>query len=397
VQSMCTSFYGMNQCLLAARAYMPAYIVASAQESAAALGLSGFKRRRGDPSASSDSASSTEEPTPPTFSPPKEASTNGPCEVGNDKPEFLECALPSEPPPPTHALPPKNPLSVSLTEIVREDVEDALGASRRSSSSVQRLSGTPRPSTVVTFVAPVEGVVEHNHRDAPKPTRSLFWQKVSAAGLSKRNVAVVFGNVAGFHAMCERHGPERSVKAVQLLTTFFQRRVEQHHGVLENLHGDRFMMTFNASSPTVTGVVQATAAALVSLLRELSMTITEFVAKGGVPIAAVRIGAASGTAVCGHIGSRSMQRHSTIGPVVHHAWRLMLHCKVLGMDTLVDERIASAIDPDTGVVTAAAGVLSFGREEMPMQLDRSSDDVRIFSAHLAYEGVRVEVIEPKPQ
>jgi class 3 adenylate cyclase len=160
------------------------------------------------------------------------------------------------------------------------------------------------------------------------------------------------------------------------------------------------MMTFNASSPTVTGVVQATAAALVSLLRELSMTITEFVAKGGVPIAAVRIGAATGTAVCGHIGSRSMQRHSTIGPVVHHAWRSMLHCKVLGMDTLVDERIASAIQPETGVVTAAAGVLSFGREEMTgtVQLDRGSDvgaaHVPIFSAHLVDGGVTGEVVEP---
>ncbi|CUG07593.1 bacterial-type signalling protein, putative [Bodo saltans] len=84
-----------------------------------------------------------------------------------------------------------------------------------------------------------------------------------------------------------------------------------HKGVLDVVHGDRVLMTFNTSMKNAS-YARSCATAAVHLAKDVG-------APGG--SGCVSIGVATGTAKMGNIGSKSMMRYTICGPAISHAYK----------------------------------------------------------------------------
>ena len=155
-----------------------------------------------------------------------------------------------------------------------------------------------------------------------------------SCALATRRVTMIVCNVVGFHQSLKRYGPERlhilHSNMVERMVTL----AKENRGIVDYIIGDHSYVSFNASYSCRQ---HCTHAALFALeLERMFQRDDELKPLGG-----LRMGIASGTAVCGHFGSESMKQFSIIGTVVHHAFALMHQCKSDGVSSLMN---AAAFD-----------------------------------------------------
>jgi hypothetical protein len=129
---------------------------------------------------------------------------------------------------------------------------------------------------------------------------------------------------------------------LRLLHTSVMKVVEEAvtecRGVFDGLHGDRVVITFNASTNCATHVTKA--AQLIVTVRETLRTkqVTHF--KG------IRFGAATGKALCGNLGADRVKRFSTVGSIVNQAYALLSLCRKFNRDNLTTAEAIKSMQYD---------------------------------------------------
>jgi adenylate cyclase len=144
---------------------------------------------------------------------------------------------------------------------------------------------------------------------------SALYMEETARG--KREVSIVFADLAGFTAFSEGRDP---AEVSEMLNAYFERVIPpvvvEHGGDVERLMGDALMVTFNARGDQPDHAAQAAAAAL-----EIRDTTAAVAAENpGWP--RFRVGVNSGEALVGVLGAAGGRSYTVIGDAVNSASRL---------------------------------------------------------------------------
>ena len=144
---------------------------------------------------------------------------------------------------------------------------------------------------------------------------SSLYMEETARG--KREVSVVFADLAGFTAFSEGRDP---AEVSTMLNVYFERAippvVSDHGGEVERLMGDALMVTFNARGDQPDHATRAAAAALA--IRDATLE----VAAENPEWPRFRVGVNSGEALVGVLGAAGGRSYTVIGDAVNSAARL---------------------------------------------------------------------------
>jgi class 3 adenylate cyclase len=144
---------------------------------------------------------------------------------------------------------------------------------------------------------------------------SALYMEETARG--RREVSVVFADLAGFTAFSEERDP---VEVTEMLNAYFERAIPpivgEHEGEVERLMGDALMVTFNARGDQPDHAVRAAAAALA--IRDAAAAVAA--EHPGWP--RFRVGVNSGEAMVGVVGASGGRSYTVIGDAVNSAARL---------------------------------------------------------------------------
>jgi class 3 adenylate cyclase/CHASE2 domain-containing sensor protein len=179
----------------------------------------------------------------------------------------------------------------------------------------------------------------------------LSWlQRTGGAALDpsaaeRREVAVLFSDVAGYTRLSNRLPPEKVLASLRLYLEAMVAIVQRHGGYLDKINGDGLMVLFGA--PASMGAPSESAVACAEeMLAEVSRIQDRWRAMTGGDLA-IRIGVATGPAFVGNLGGEGHVEYTAIGQVVNLAARLEPQAPVGGL--LLCEATHGALpEPPTG-------------------------------------------------
>jgi len=153
-------------------------------------------------------------------------------------------------------------------------------------------------------------------------------------GGEKRYCTYLFTDVRGFTVLSETKSPEEVTAIMNKALTIQAKAVQEHGGMVDKYIGDAMMAIFNAPIDLAKHEEAAIKAAL-----QIKHEMQE--AQLGIDIG---IGINAGEAVLGNMGSDARFDYTAIGDAVNTAARLESATKEVGVDLLIGESTAQAVD-----------------------------------------------------
>jgi adenylate cyclase len=164
-------------------------------------------------------------------------------------------------------------------------------------------------------------------------------------GGERRNITVLFTDLAGFTSISEAHSPERVAQLLNRHFTLMTDIILEHHGTVVSFIGDAVMAFWGAPLEDEAQAERCVAAA-VAMQQAMQGMRSDFVQEGLPPIH-MRVGIHSGLAVVGNLGSAKRFDYTAIGDDVNLAARLEGANKRYGTEILVSrqtvERVGAAL------------------------------------------------------
>ncbi len=155
------------------------------------------------------------------------------------------------------------------------------------------------------------------------------------AGGHRRDVSILFCDLAGFTSLSENLAPEVVTRVINVYLSAVTKVIMAHHGMVDKFIGDAAMAIWGAplDDPQHANHALDAAIAMDQAMRALAPTFLEL---GAGPIT-LRIGLNSGTAVVGNMGSELRFDYTAIGDTVNLASRLEGANKAYGTPILLGE------------------------------------------------------------
>ncbi|MCB1145703.1 MAG: adenylate/guanylate cyclase domain-containing protein, partial [Leptospiraceae bacterium] len=150
----------------------------------------------------------------------------------------------------------------------------------------------------------------------------------------RKEISVLFCDLAGFTAFSEKHSAEQVVEFLNRYFTIAQNVVTLHKGVINKFIGDAFMAIFNAPLPLENHAEMAVQAAL-AFRKEFGGLLQADLQDIEKPD--FRIGIHTGTVIAGRIGSSDRQEYTVIGDTVNVASRIEALGKKVKQNLLISE------------------------------------------------------------
>jgi adenylate cyclase len=156
-------------------------------------------------------------------------------------------------------------------------------------------------------------------------------------GGSRREVTVLFTDIAGFTAITEKADPEQVMLRTSRYLAVLSAVIMEHGGTVDKFVGDAIMAIWNAPADDSDHVAHACAAVLAC--REANRRLNLEFESEGWPAYRTRFGLHTGEAVVGTIGSDDRMAYTVLGAAVNLAARLEPLNKEYGTEILVSEAI----------------------------------------------------------
>lgn len=159
----------------------------------------------------------------------------------------------------------------------------------------------------------------------------------------KKEVTVLFADLAGFTQLSERVEPAVLVGIVNGYFERMNRVVAEHRGYVAALLGDGLLAFFGALDANPWQSDDAAHAAL-GIRAELA-DYNRKLAHDGLPAISLGVGLHRGVGVAGVVGSRELSTFSVVGPTVNIAARVQDLTRAHGVDILLTQPVRDALDP----------------------------------------------------
>ena len=163
-------------------------------------------------------------------------------------------------------------------------------------------------------------------------------------GGEKRYCTYLFTDVRGFTALSEKLDPEAITYIMNMALTAQQEAVQKHGGMVDKYIGDAMMAIFNAPLDLKKHEEKAVLCAL-DIKKNMLEVNTALALKGIDPVF-IGIGVNTGYATVGNCGSKTRFDYTAIGDAVNVAARLESGTKNAGVDLLIGETTANALEFD---------------------------------------------------
>lgn len=156
-------------------------------------------------------------------------------------------------------------------------------------------------------------------------------------GGAKRDITIMFSDLAGFTALSERLG-DAVVPLIGRCLDIAAREVSAHGGTVDKFIGDSVMAFWGAPKDDPDHVLNGCRAVLAAARAFRAFRDSEADAAG----LGMRFGLNSGTAIVGNVGSSTRLNYTALGDSVNLASRLEGVNKVYGTDVLIGENVWQA-------------------------------------------------------
>jgi adenylate cyclase len=166
-----------------------------------------------------------------------------------------------------------------------------------------------------------------------------------ALGGETRELTVMFADVAGFTTLSEGREPGQLVQLMNECFTEITHVIQSHGGTVDKFIGDAVMAFWNAPVEYPDHAARACRATQ-DLLKALVRLNVGWAARG-LPAISMRVGAATGPALVGNVGSSTKFNYTVMGDTVNLASRLEGAAKVFGTLNLI---AGSTVQAATGAV-----------------------------------------------
>ena len=220
--------------------------------------------------------------------------------------------------------------------------------------NVWQSTATPLFALVAAFVSTGAGSYWTERRRATE-IRSAFEKYVSTdvvremvahpeklrLGGERRELTVLFGDLAGFTSMSEKLAPEAVADLINLYLNAATRIVMEHGGTVDKFIGDAVMAFWGAPLEDREHALHATRAAL-ALQDAMDQLQPRFAALGAEQVG-LRIGLHSGPAIVGNMGSDLRFNYTALGDTVNLASRLEGVNKAYGTRILLSSDTAQLL------------------------------------------------------
>lgn len=156
-------------------------------------------------------------------------------------------------------------------------------------------------------------------------------------GGTRREVTVLFTDVADFTAKTEKADPSDVMIFTSRYFAAMSETIMQHHGTIDKFIGDAVMAFWNAPDDDPDHVINACEAVLACLKRNSELN--ETFRQAGWPAYATRFGLHAGEAVVGNVGSADRMNYTALGATINLAARLEGMNKNYGTKVLVSAAV----------------------------------------------------------
>lgn len=201
----------------------------------------------------------------------------------------------------------------------------------------------------VAFNAMVHGLRERQKLErtfkrylAPEVVDYLLTNPEAQQGGQRRNLTVMFSDIAGFTTFAEVRPPEEVVEILNTYLSELASAISTSGGVVDKFIGDNAMGFFGAPIPRPDHAARACLAAVVQL--DAVQRIGEVVRAKPWPKLTVRIGIHTGDMVVGNVGGLETQDYTVVGDAVNLASRIEGVNKVYHTQLLLTEDTKAAAE-----------------------------------------------------
>ena len=160
-------------------------------------------------------------------------------------------------------------------------------------------------------------------------------------GGARREITVLFSDIAGFTDITERADPEQVMVRTSRYFAVLTDAIVAHRGTVDKFVGDAVMAIWNAPADDPDHVANACRAVLAC--REANRQLNAEFRREGWPAYRTRFGLHAGEAVVGIIGSADRMAYTALGATVNLAARLEPLNKDFGTEILVSEAVRSRV------------------------------------------------------
>ncbi len=223
-----------------------------------------------------------------------------------------------------------NALAVETDQIQRFEVE---GEGRRVRSLIREVDDLGRSvSTMRTVVQTFSSFV-------PKRLVQQLVESGTALRLggSRREVTILFTDIAGFTNISEHADPEKLMLYTSRYLATLTEVIMAYNGTVDKFVGDAVMAIWNAPADDPDHVAHACAAVLAC--RDASHRLVQEFEQEGWPAYRTRFGLHTGDAIVGNVGSSDRMSYTVLGATVNLAARLEALNKDYGTEILVSESV----------------------------------------------------------
>lgn len=167
-------------------------------------------------------------------------------------------------------------------------------------------------------------------------------------GGSRRELTLMFTDLAGFTSLSERMEPEEVANILNRHLTAMTRIILENGGTIDKFIGDAIMAFWGAPLDDDQQALRACSTAI-EMQKEMDVLRDEF-ASEGLPPVHMRVGLHSGEAIVGNMGSHDRFDYSALGDSVNLAARLEGINKLYGTNILLSEATRNKLEGELDVI-----------------------------------------------
>jgi adenylate cyclase len=220
---------------------------------------------------------------------------------------------------------PLDALSAEADRIRRFDLE----------GPVEARSGIVELANLIDAMAAMKASLRSFGRFVPRDivANLIATGGTAALGGERREITILFSDIAGFTSLSERMPPELVLRHSSRYFDVMSQKIHDHAGVIDKFIGDAIMAIWNTPQPDPDHAVHA-CQALLACMRANEDLDREAMA-AGLPALPTRFALHTGEAVVGNVGSTDRMQYTALGANVNLASRLEALNKHYGSRNLV--------------------------------------------------------------